>query len=62
MYEIKVTKGRKYWYAKIIARNGQVIFTTPNSQTYSSRAKVLKTVNNMVKWLKDNTFPVGIET
>ena len=62
MYEIQVAKGRKYWYAKIIStKNGQVIFSTPTSQTYSSRAKVLQTMRNMEKWLKNNTLPVVVK-
>ena len=59
-YKIAIKRGKKYWYAKIIASNGHVIFSTPTSQTYSSRAKVLQAVNTMVKWLEQNTFPVDI--
>lgn len=51
-YKIVVKKGRKHWYAVIIAENGKIIFQTPTAQTYCSKQSCLKTCKRMAKMLR----------
>lgn len=51
-FEIFVLQGRKHWYWRIVARNGETI---AHSESYSTRRAAIKTARNFasfcdIKW------------
>ena len=53
MYIVSLKKGNKYWYGTIHAGNGHLLFRTPGSQTYSSKAMCKRMLKRFTRFLSN---------